>query len=779
MLRKLVDFSVSHPKIIITLTIILTVIFAAQLPKIKIDTDPENMLETDQPDRVFYDWVKRNFGINDLIVLGITDEKGIFNSQTLGQIARITDEILNIKGVLIDDVISFTTTDNVTSEAGTLRVRRILEESPSTPEEIERLKQDLFDNPFFVEKIVSKDEKGVALYIPIERKDISFRVSQEIEEVIRQELGPGQKYYIAGLPVAEDTFGHEMFVQMGVTAPLVGGFIFVLLFVLFRKWSLIIAPMIVAMVSVLWTMGLLIGSGFTVHIMSSMIPVFLMPIAVLDSVHVLSEFYDRYPQIRDKRKTILATFDELFTPCLYTSLTTAAGFGAQVTAGIPPVRVFGAFIALGVMIAWLLTVTFIPASLMLIREEKLEKRLGAMEEKREVLGKFLPLVGRVSYRRNKLVVSVALLLLGLGLVGISRIEINDNPVNWFKPGHRIRVADRVMNQLFGGTYMAYLVVEGQKADDIKRPEVMRYIEALQKDLERLPVVGKTSSVADIVKRINYVLHDQDRAHEVVPGSLEAIGQYLFLFLMSGDPDELDNFVDYNYQNANIWVQMRKGENKEMERVERAVADFKKSHPPPEGINLRWSGLTYINKTWQMIMVVGMLKAFLSSWAVVFVLMILLFRSFTLSLVLMVPLTLAIIFAYGVVGFSGKEYDMPIAVCASLALGLAIDFAIHFIERYKEKYHEVGDPEQVNRWIFNRPGRAIARNAVVITFGFLPLLLATLTPYVTVGIFFAMLMASSAVVTLFVLPALMRLGGRFLMRGTTAAGPDVASGQKRP
>ena len=123
---------------------------------------------------------------------------------------------------------------------------------------------------------------------------------------------------------------------------------------------------------------------------------------------------------------------------------------------------------------------------------------------------------------------------------------------------------------------------------------------------------------------------------------------------------------------------------------------------------------------------------------------------------MVPLTFAIVLSYGLIGFIGKDYDMPIAICSALNLGLAIDFAIHFIQRFCRHYHETGDLVETHRYIMGEPSRAIARNAVVIILGFLPLTLSTLTPYITVGLFFAMLMAFSALSTLVLLPAIMNI-----------------------
>jgi hydrophobe/amphiphile efflux-3 (HAE3) family protein len=773
MLKKLTYFSIDHPKLVIALTLLITAVFLLQFPKIHIDTDPENMLEAEQPDRVFYDQVKEEFGIRDMLVLGITDEAGIFRPETLGKIARITEGILQIEGVIVEDVISFTTTDNVTSDGGLLNIRRIMESVPQTPDEIDALRSQLYENPLFVEKLISADGNAVALYIPIERKDLSYRISKQIEAVAKAELGQGQRYYIAGLPVAEDTFGFEMFTQMAILAPLAGLVIFLLLYVLFRKVSLIISPMAVAMLSVIWGMGALIGTGFTVHIMSSMIPIFLMPIAVLDSVHILSEFYDRYPTLRDRKQTLLKVTDELFTPMLYTSVTSAVGFLSLTLAPIPPVQVFGGFVAFGIMAAWLLTVTLIPASIMLISEEKLLAQVDKRKSTVYVWERFLPKLGQFAFHRSKLVVAVSALLVVLGGWGISKIVVNDNPVKWFKPNHPIRQADRVMNQKFGGTYMAYLTVEGQQPEDMKRPEVVAYIDRLQEYLESQEQIGKTSSVVDIIKRVGGVLRG-DGSVGFVPDNQEEIGQYLFLFLMSGDPNDLDNFVDNDYQKANIWVQLKQGENLVMENVVAELDQYTSANPPPEGIRIQWSGLTYINKVWQDLMVKGMRNALLGGALTVFVLMVILFRSVILALVSMMPLTFAIVLSYGLLGFIGKDYDMPVAVISSLALGLSIDFAIHFIQRFRRKFRELGDLEATNRYMFGEPGRAITRNALVIIIGFFPLVFATLTPYVTVGTFFVLLMTISALTTLVVMPALMRVMERRITRTMAAGKADGAT-----
>lgn len=757
MLNRLIELCMDHPKPALWFIFILTIGFGTQFLKIKIDTDPENMLSANQPDRVLYNQIKKDFGINDLVVVGVTDHQGIFRTEPLIRISKLIDGILKIDGVITDDVVSLTTTNNVKSKGGLLEVRRILKEIPENDIDGILMRRAIADNPLLSEKVASADGRGIAIYVPIASKDQAARIGSEIKILAKDVLSKEQNFYLAGLPIAEDQFGVEMFKQMAIMSPASGMMIFLLLWYMFRKVTLILPVMAVSMITVVWGMGLLIGMGHTVHIMSSMIPVFLMPIAVLDSVHILSDFYDRYPGIGDRRETLRQTVKELYTPMLFTSITSSVGFASLMLAPIPPVQVFGAYVAIGIIIAWILTLTFVPASIMLINEEKLQEKFSHLDTKNTGLTKALQSFGQFVYDKAIPVSVSAAIILVLGFWGVATAVINDNPVNWFAKDHDIRVADEVMNEKFGGTYMAYVVLEGTADDDIKRPEVMQYMEDLQRAIEKDPSVGKTSSIADIVSQVNYVIHDSELSQRKLPKTREEIAQYIFLYQMSGDVGDLDNFVDYGYRNANIWVQMKQGDNLIMARVKDRIDKFVRENPLPIGVTFKWSGLTYINKVWQDLMVDGMMKAILGGFLVVLILMSALFRSVGLGIISMLPLTFAIVMSYGLASYFGKDYDMPIAVCSSLALGLSIDFAIHFMQRCRAclEKHE-GDFEKATFIMFGETARAIVRNAVVIAIGFLPMVTSHLGPYNTVGMFFASLMLFSSLTTLGLLPGLLKL-----------------------
>lgn len=736
--------------------VVITAFFAYQLTDIKIDTDPENMLPDDEPVRVFNDKVKEDFGISDFIAVGVVPEGGAFTQPQLERIYHITEEIAKIEGVVAEDIMAPSMVDDIRQGGGnSLVIEPLLGSVPADDGEALHVLARIKDNPILRGKLASDDGRALALFIPIEAKDMSHRIAGEITAITEKYRGD-ETYHIAGLPVAEDSFGKEMFNQMIYSAPLAGLIIFLLMFIFFRNVRVIIPPMIVAVTSIVWTMGFLVMTGHTVHIMSSMIPIFLFPIAVLNSIHILSEFHDRYGRYKHKEATIRHTIGELFTPMLFTSATTVVGFLSLVTNNIPPVQVFGMFVAFGVATAWLLSLTLNPAFAMLLPDTALRKFGVRDNDSRSVLASVLHGIRNFAGRRYRAILLAAAVIVIVSAVGLSLIEVNDNPVKWFKSDHPMRIADRELNRHLAGTYMNYLVLDGGEEGVIKEPEVMAYIEKLQRHLETNSIVGTTTSIADVVKKVRFELYGgTDRSKFSLPDDRDEIGQDLFLFEMSGgDPDDLFKLVTDDYAAANMWVQMTAGDNKAVSSVVGDAEKFMTGNPPPVPLDVHWAGLPYVNVVWQDRMVSGMRLSLVMSFGIVFLMMVFLFRSPFLGVISMLPLSITIMAIYAAIGFIGKPYDMPVAVLSSLTLGLSIDFAIHFIQRSRMIHRRTGTFKETFMQIFEGPGRAISRNVLVIAIGFVPMFFSNLVPYITVGTFFFAIMAVSGAVTLLLLPAIM-------------------------
>jgi predicted RND superfamily exporter protein len=263
--------------------------------------------------------------------------------------------------------------------------------------------------------------------------------------------------------------------------------------------------------------------------------------------------------------------------------------------------------------------------------------------------------------------------------------------------------------------------------------------------------------------VRYELFNADTNKYALPTDQNEIAQDIFLYEISGgDPDDLFKLINTDYSKANIWVQMTNGDNKAVAKVVQDATDYINSNPPPAKMEAKWAGLPYVNIIWQQKMVGGMRSALLGSFLVVFIMMILLFRSFRLGLISMLPLSITIMAIYAAIGYIGKPYDMPIAVLSSLTLGLSIDFAIHFIKRSKYIHARTGKFDETFHEMFEGLGRAIARNVLVISIGFVPMFFSTLVPYITVGSFFFAIMMVSGMVTMLILPAIFKMWHNKLM-----------------
>ena len=846
MIDKLIQFSLAKPIVIYGLLLVITLVTGFLISRVQVDTDPENMLSQTEPARIYHNQVKSDFLLSDLIVVGAVakNEQSIFNRRSLSDLKELSDAILNIKGVKSVDVNALTTIDNIeqTADSG-IRFEWMMAKAPVSDVEAEEIGAKARRLPFVVNSLVSGDERAATIYVPISDKNESYRIATEISEWVK-DLSDANDYYVTGLPVAEDTFGFEMFVQMGISAPAAALVIYLLMLYFFRSATLVIAPMIVAMATVIISMGAMIGLGYTVHIMSSMIPIFLMPIAVVDSVHLMSEFADSYKPGENAKAVIGKVTGHLFQPMLFTSVTSAAGFFSLALTPIPPVQVFGIVVGSGILLAFLVTILFVPAYVSRMNPaqlEKMQQKLFVGKESTSLLARILPSWGEFSLARSKSIVLLALILVGVSIVGIYKIEINDNPVRWFKTDHDIRIADKVLNSHFAGTYDAHLVFEFSErqalveqwrdqivadvaadkalsstsreqiddffakkfpdadfqefilflddlmfeesesgAESIERlfelsegyssqakifnqPEKLAYLEVLQAHLLQSGLVGKSNSVVDLIKTVNRELRSGNHQDYRLPRTQEAVAQTLLQFQSSHRPQDLWHFVTPDFSKAQIWLQLTSGDNKDMSAVVAAVNAYVTDNPPPEGITVNWAGKAYLNLIWQEKMVAGMFDSLTSAFVIVFIMMVLLFRSLLFGLLAMLPLSITIIFMYGLIGWIGKYYDMPIAVLSALTLGLSVDFAIHFIERSRAIYARTRNFKQTMDAMFQEPARAISRNALVIALGFTPLLLAPLVPYITVGAFLAAIMGVSALVTIFLLPASMKILSRWLFK----------------
>jgi len=869
---RIIEFSIRRYRWIAVAVTLFTLATGAFIPWITMDTDPENMLEQSAPVRTFHNQSKKQFALSETIVVGVVNEghpDGVFSPETLSRVFELTRFAASLRwenpdkpglysGVIEADMIAPSMAEHMAQNGpGSIRFEWLMPRPPTTRDEALAIRDKALSNPLLKGRMISEDGKALCLYLPLTDKLLSYRIYEALQGKIA-ELGGEERYHIAGLPVAECAIGVEMFTQMTVAAPLTMAVIFGLLFFFFRKPALIFLPMIVATVAVVSALGLMIAFGHPVHILSSMLPIFLMPIAICDSVHILSDFFESYTPAKGRGQTIREVMGRLFAPILYTSLTTAAGFLSFVTTSIPPARVFGVFVALGVMVAWAATVLLIPAYVMFIPERVLANfgQAARAREKMSRLTRILHATGRFAHDRAKLVLIAMVALIGVAIWGMTQVNVNDNYAKRFSTSHPIRQADTALNSHFAGTYTAYMVLEGKEADrptehdvaqiraglqdvaaecendpdaariarDIadrlpawarqsdtmagfldlavrqvenrraaapeaesavldelktalelekerlkpfKRPDVLEYMAGLQAHLHEAGLIGKSTSLVDVVRKVHQELVDGTPENHRVPATIQGVAECCMQYQQSHRPHDLWHFVTPDFMQANIMLQFPRGDSTLTEQTVHVANTYIAAHQPPVDLMVRWAGLHYVNLHFQETMFWEMLASFGGSFGIVFVMMVILFRSVRWAALCMLPLTLTIGAIYGVTGLVGKDYDMPVAVLSAISLGIAVDFAIHFLERARQLQRETGSWEAALPHVFGEPALAITRNVLIVALGFLPLMVAQLVPYKTTAVLLFGILAFSGVMTLVGLPAVLTVCQRWLF-GTTRA-----------
>ena len=777
MKSALMNFAINHPKRVFAYvaTLLGAILVAVALPylaagipisKVTIDTDPENMLSANEPVRVLNSKLSERFELHDAIVIAVQNvqsEHGVFTPAALADIASLTRHAATLEGVIAADIVAPGTLELAQRGAdGDVALAPLMPRIPETQAEALSVRDRALSQDMLRDTFVSGDGKAMMLSIPIADKTFGNRILRSLRSHMDTHKA-GNSYGVTGLPVAQSVFGLEMFVQMAIAAPAAMALIFGLLLAIFRNWRIAVVPLGVAMVSSLGAMGALVLSGNTVHIMSSMIPIFVMPIAVLDAIHVLSEFADRHDRAKDRRQTIQACLNTLWRPMLFTTITTMAGFASLALAPIPPVQVFGLFVALGVFLAW---PCHDPDRPRRAHGDPGRSTGEACTPQPTVVREHW--TARLSLRRPRLVLSVIGASAIALFVGLGQIQINDTPMRWFASSHPVRVAESVLIDRFAGAQLAYLSLKSSPGAFLE-PEMLDHVNDLIQEATRSENITTATALPDLLSAVHGAFTGDEDAG--LPDTKEGVVRLLTEIENAGNTGDLRKLVSSDHGELVIRFHMANGDNVSMRSLEETISAHLASNPPPREVSLTWFGLTYLNAIWQDQMVSGMLDALIGSFVAVFILLMLLFRSLGWAVLAITPLTLAIGATYGAIGWIGRDFDMPITVLSTLSLGLAVDFAIHFVSRIRESGFATMRERLAE--VYREPARAIGRNTVVLGIGFLPLLLSPLIPYRTVGVLIPTIMVISAIATLVLLGAILAWRYRTYAQADDAFQPDLA------
>ncbi|MFN2341531.1 MAG: RND family transporter, partial [Halanaerobium sp.] len=710
--------------------LLITAFFTFQIyDNARLETNLDKYKPDDHPEFIASDEFEDLFGISDAVIVAVandSDQNGVYNPDTLRKINEITLALEKLQEVEKGDVKSLATADNIKGSDFGLEVDPFYQKLPETEAEINELRENVEANKMISGRIVSEDGSAALIMAELKGREIDrLELYQKIQSIIEPYRNGSENIYIAGQPVVEGTLANLMPQDMQQMIPIV---IFVILFVLFltlHSFKSTLLTMLVVLFSTIWAFGSMSALGIPIYAVSTMIPVMLIALGVADGIHLLSHLNQeiKAQPDRDKLELINDMQQQLWKPVVMTSVTTAAGFLSLLTSDVLPIRYFGLFTAVGVIAAMFFSLIMIPAGLKVLGLPNLKIK---KEDKESADKKFFHKLSQFVRTKSKAVVIITIIITLLAAYGASKIWIDSSMLSKFTEDEEISQADNFINQNFGGTTQLNLIFKAEANDTFKEPEYLKDVWELQNQLEEREMVGTTYSLNDYLRRINKVMNEDQAEYNRVPDSRDLVAQYLLLYSMSGDPEDLDRLIDYDYSQLHVQLSLKTDRTQEIKSIIAEIEEFTANSSLAE-FEVEFAGSAYTNMIFSGLILEGQILSLMISLVGVFLLLSLLFKSFAAGLIGVLPIAVTAVVNFGVMGGLGVSLNTTTALILSIAVGMGIDYAIHLLSRY-QYYGRRGfsKAETADRAI-NISGRAILFNAVVVIAGFMVLTFSKFPP----------------------------------------------------
>jgi predicted RND superfamily exporter protein len=454
---------------------------------------------------------------------------------------------------------------------------------------------------------------------------------------------------------------------------------------------------------------------------------------------------------------------KMLRPCLFTTLSTGAGFLSFLSSEIPIVRLTGLFAAVGIGLAFVLTVLVLPAALSFLRAP----RVTAGRQAQGVLVRTLKRLGPWTARHPRAILACSVVTVGIGLLGITQLSTETTNLLLLKDGHPLRASYDFIERNLTGLSNLEVIVEGER-DALRTPALLEKLDRLSAKIAQEPGLTKTISLVDYVKEINRALHGDDPEYYKIPDTARAVAQSLLLYEFAGG-DELRDYVSGDYSAGRLTALFRTMSSRESAALQARVLDYARQLELP----IKVTGTIALLEAMEQKVTISQVRSLGIALLLIAGLMALLLRSWRLGLLSLVPNALPILLMFAVMGFAGIPLDAATSIVAGLALGIAVDDTIHYLTRFRRELRQAKSYREALIRTTRTVGRAIVFTSVILFAGFSVLLLGTFKGTIYFGLLIGLAMAFALVGDLVLLPALLLVLRPIPMREVTTGEPMPA------
>jgi len=745
-MRKFFSWIAVHPYIVIGIVLLITLAFLAFIPRLRTDTDFSNYIDRTDPTVMAMERAEARYGAQSLLMVAVENDAGIFNLATLTKIGRMAESFEQIAGV--DEVTSPLNAQVIT---GTEKAIKIGPASPGgavpeTPEEIAVYQERAMASNTVRDYLVATDSQAATILIKLKIDADQVAVAKEIIAIVNNYDSPPEKIYITGMSYMNVVISELMGKDLLILLPLV--ILVIVLVLYFSFWSVrgVLLPLLVVVLSTLWTLGLMAIFDVPVTIISFILPVILMAIGIAYCIHVLNYYYEVIKTGGDRRTAVIETGLHMTGPVTMTGLTTVAGFLSLVNSFLIPQRQFGVVTAIGVCVAMVLSVVLIPALLSLLKvpERKVKK------DDRGAMARVLSAIEWLVLRRRRSVLVFSAILFVAFLAGLPLLQIETSEREFLGDNNPVVEGMELMKRHFSGSEQLMIEIDTGATDGLLDPTVLNEIVALQ-DFLQGKGVNKTVSIADLVKEMNQKFHADDAAYYSVPDTPRLVSQLLFFFSLQGG--SLGNMALSDFSAGEVMgLYSMEGSAKRMNLVHE-IQTYLDSHFVGS-VKAQMVGPTLVQSSLYSQIAMSQITSLVTSIIAAGLIVSILMGSLIAGLISLIPLLLTVVINFGVMAYSGTPLNMATLMVSSIAIGIGIDYAIHLISRFRREVLAGKSMDNALQSTIQTTGRGIAYNAVALALGFIILLVSSFKGTNSFGLLIAMTMVISALSAFTVIPAIL-------------------------
>jgi uncharacterized protein len=765
--RAYARWIITHRLLVVLAVAGVTAFLVSRLGTLQVDSNPDLWAPQKHAYVETTNRLEEIFGGRNVTVVGIVPKQGdIYQPHVLAKIERIQRALELVPHAVRHNILSLAArkVKQVAGGPDGMEVRPMMERVPQTPAEIARLRAAVSATPIYINALVSPDHRAAAVIADFKQDETTpnfIVLTEELHAIVGRERDDTVDIYLGGLPITGEAADRQ-FMKM----PLFFGAALIVVMLVqywsFRSFQGMLLPMLTGILSVLWSLGLMGLMGVHLDPLNTTTPILVLAVAAGHAIQILKRYYEEFGRLTAQgvdprtanRDAVIESMVRVGPVMIVAGLIAVITFLSLASTGIPMVQHFGVFAGCGVLATMVIEMTVIPAVRSMLAPPKRREAEG--ERRTGVLDRFLVAVAdNLVGGRAPWIVGGGLAVLALVGSGVWMLRIDNNFKLYFRADSELRTHDRILNQTFGGTNSLQFLIETPAVDGVKDPKVLQGMARLQAFLESQPDVGKTQSLVDLIKRMNQAMHADDPAFHAVPDSRELVAQYLFLYTLSGEPQDFENFVDNDFRRATVWAFVKNDSTTEADAIARkARAIIADSFPP--GVTVEMGGSLPQLIALNDVIVDDKFRNMAQMSLVVFLLGAVILRSFVGGLFVVTPLFAVMLANFGLMGWLGTPLDISAMTTAAMAIGIGADYEIYLLFRFREELARSGSVLTATRTSMLTSGKAILLVAISIVSGYAVLQASEFAFYNQLSNMVTATMLISAFFALFFLRALMML-----------------------